>query len=32
LKWKTKIADQPVTMGIGGETTGGESACSFHWS
>jgi peptidoglycan/LPS O-acetylase OafA/YrhL len=31
-QWKTKIAAQPVTMGIAGETTGGESACSFHWS
>jgi len=31
-QWNTKIAAQPVTVGIDGETTGGESACSFHWS
>jgi peptidoglycan/LPS O-acetylase OafA/YrhL len=31
-QWNTKIAAQPVTVGIDGETIGGESACSFHWS
>jgi peptidoglycan/LPS O-acetylase OafA/YrhL len=31
-QWNTKIAAQPVTVGIDGETTGGESACSFNWS
>ena len=31
-QWNTKIAAQPVTVGLNGETTGGESACSFHWS
>ncbi len=31
-QWNTKIAAQPVTVAINGETTGGESACSFHWS
>jgi len=31
-QWKTKSAAQPVSMLIDGETTGGESACSFNWS
>jgi peptidoglycan/LPS O-acetylase OafA/YrhL len=31
-QWKTKIATQPVTTGINGETTRGKSACSFNWS